>query len=434
MNVKKILSIMLICLTLLSFASCGEKNNAQEITTEQGSADSSENTSGAADTTEKPEIAYYVRFRTDGYYLDRKPEYLKYSDLDAAKRYCDENAAYGCAVCDKEGNWLYSSIGEPASEILYQAKLVCDFIRDDGFTYGNAPINPAFDWSAHIVSCDRLVDWVLYRVGFTDQPYQSGKCVSGPWLGDWCRDQGFQKITKLEDVKAGDIVFVNPNSNGDPLHVFICAGGSDGQYLRYDAGSDTRIQSTQPSREAINNFIYAYRATAMPAHSGVEYAEITEVPKFNPDEKFIAYFTDDFEGPLRWGVLHDISGISVTRGELKLTCGGGDPYIVFNGSLNIACADADTLRVRIKNGTSSNVFQVFFITDGTPDYCAEAMVSVKLVQTRVKDFTEAEWEELEIDMSSCELWKGTLKGLRIDPVAWKGDVRIDSVSLGKISE
>lgn len=163
--------------------------------------------------------------------------------------------------------------------LMAEAQKVTDYMRANKFKYGDAKINPAYNWGAldvskainpseKIVSCDRLIDWILYRVGFTDQMYTQGMTVGN--LDEWCEEYGFKKITNVNSLQAGDIVFVNPHPGGWAKHVFMCASskGSDGKWLRYDAGSDARITGTtgtevkrgkQPFREGISQFMYAYR-------------------------------------------------------------------------------------------------------------------------------------------------------------------------------
>ena len=81
---------------------------------------------------------------------------------------------------------------------------------------------------------------------------------------------GFTKVTSLSALKAGDIVYVGytgsfaPAYSNYPRHVFIIASDYNGGYsYRYDAGSDSRIRSVQPSYETIdkstNQFRFAYR-------------------------------------------------------------------------------------------------------------------------------------------------------------------------------
>ncbi|MCQ2430828.1 MAG: alpha-galactosidase [Clostridia bacterium] len=154
-----------------------------------------------------------------------------------------------------------------AARVLEEAQWVCDYVRDHGFSYGDAPINPAIDCTAGIVSCDRMVGWVLYRLGWTDQPRVQGLCVSGPGLGDWCADHGFARIDSIDDLQPGDIVFTNPIPPANcPGHTFIHAGAAeDGLSYRYDCGKVERIRSTQPSLEPVTGFMYAYRP-AEPKH------------------------------------------------------------------------------------------------------------------------------------------------------------------------
>ena len=86
-------------------------------------------------------------------------------------------------------------------------------------------------------------------------------------LVDWCQEMGFEKITNVNDLQAGDIIFVRPHADGGPQHVFMLASDvKNGSALRYDHGSDSRIMSTQPTTEPISYgdapFMYAYRPVA----------------------------------------------------------------------------------------------------------------------------------------------------------------------------
>ena len=81
----------------------------------------------------------------------------------------------------------------------------------------------------------------------------------------WCEEMGFEKITNIEDLQAGDIIFVRPHADGGPQHTFMLASDyKDGSALRYDHGSDSRIMNKkQPTKEPISYgdapFMYAYR-------------------------------------------------------------------------------------------------------------------------------------------------------------------------------
>ncbi len=159
------------------------------------------------------------------------------------------------------------------SRILREAKWVTDYVRDNNFKYGDAPMNPAIDHDAKLVSCDRLVDWVMYRVGFTDQVERQGMVVyhateKARDLPGWCELQGFARIEDVDRLEPGDIVFVRPGTSSAgvvyPQHTFLFAGyaegaGDDRLSFRYDCGKNERIQSIQPSCEPLCDFMFAYR-------------------------------------------------------------------------------------------------------------------------------------------------------------------------------
>ncbi len=153
------------------------------------------------------------------------------------------------------------------NKLLSEAKSVTDYARSNDFIYGDAPINPAINHDARIVSCDRCVGWFLYNMGYTDQPYVQGVVVSK--FPAWCEQHGFKKITSPSQLKAGDVVFVNPDANGLPGHVYLLGNPrGNGMWERYDCGSIYRIRltnqysnySSQPFVEGIESFMYADRA------------------------------------------------------------------------------------------------------------------------------------------------------------------------------
>ncbi len=212
--------------------------------------------------TEPKPVIYYIC--TDP--KDPKGSSFKSTDtLDAAIPYCDRSAHLGYRVVTDQGETVYTPYTELQCDILRECKWVTDYVRDNAFVYGDAPVNPAINHRAKKVSCDRFVCWALYRVGFTDQPRDQGVVVSV--MADWCERNGFERIDREEDLQPGDIVLVKYNGSW-PAHTFIHAGDArtDGQYYRYDCGSNTRIQSTQPSTEPIYEFWRAYRAVADSPH------------------------------------------------------------------------------------------------------------------------------------------------------------------------
>lgn len=207
-----------------------------------------------------------------------------YSSLDSAKAVANQKVQLGYVVYDSTGKLVYTpATSLNASKILWEAKGVADYMRNNKWVYGNATKNPYYDKSEKIVSCDRFVGWSLGNAGYVNgQPSRSGLNLYGQNLDagqgsleKFCKDNGFTKITSVNQVKAGDIVFVGYSTvhtvlsatmRQYPQHVYIAASNYDanGQSYRYDAGSLTRIRSTQPSYEPVNyssnQFRFAYRA------------------------------------------------------------------------------------------------------------------------------------------------------------------------------
>ncbi|MBE6733770.1 MAG: hypothetical protein E7563_00305 [Ruminococcaceae bacterium] len=210
-----------------------------------------------------------------------------YTSLESAKSAANSRVHMGYVVYDSTGKFVYTpATSLNASKILWEAKIVADYQRDNGWTYGNASKNPYYDKSQKIVSCDRYVGWVMGNAGYiSGQPATSGLNLYGHKadMGEGCletflKQHGFTKITDINQVQAGDVVFVGYSTAHTslsqemrqyPQHVFIAASGylaGGGQTYRYDAGSNNRIRSNQPSYEPLsysaNPFRFAYRAPA----------------------------------------------------------------------------------------------------------------------------------------------------------------------------
>ena len=197
--------------------------------------------------------------------------------LEEAIESCDKYAKYGYRVANEKGEIVYAPYSVLQCNLLREGYYIVNYARVEKFKYGDSCTNPGINHRPHYTSCDRLVDWILYRAGFTDQPLVQGKVVTN--LPEWCEQMGFEKITREEDLQAGDIIFVRPSSNGLPLHTFMLASDyKNGSALRYDHGSDTRIMNKkQPTKEPISYgdapFMYAYRPVVT-EENNIYYAEI----------------------------------------------------------------------------------------------------------------------------------------------------------------
>ena len=218
------------------------------------------------EVTPAPEVekGYYVCLYEDRLHIPEDNVLGNaYSSLDSAIKRCDRQKQFGYRVANEKGEIVYTPYSLLQCNLLREGKYVTEYAKAERFKYGDSCTNPGINHRPHRTSCDRLVDWVLYRAGFTDQPIIQGCVVSN--LYSWCQDMGFIKITRIEDLQAGDIIFVNPHPvDGGPMHVFMLAEDArNGQALRYDHGSDSRIMSVQPTLEPISYenapFLFAYR-------------------------------------------------------------------------------------------------------------------------------------------------------------------------------
>ena len=201
-----------------------------------------------------------------------------FTSLQGAMRRCDREKQYGYRVANEKGEVVYTPYSLLQCNLLREGKYITEYAKAERFKYGDSCTNPGINHRPHRTSCDRLVDWILYRAGFTDQPLVQGCVVAN--LHEWCRKMGFEKITRIEDLQAGDIIFVRPSADGGPEHVFmLAADAKDGQALRYDHGSDTRIMSNQPTQEPISYgdapFLFAYRPVVT-QENNIYYQELYE--------------------------------------------------------------------------------------------------------------------------------------------------------------
>lgn len=150
-------------------------------------------------------------------------------------------------------------LNKTVEQFLAMAKRVATNNKKRGFTYGDAACLPSISHEDKCTSCDRFVDQVLWNSGFRDVGNRSVTDVA-----KFAASKGAIKITSVDQLKAGDIVF----SNVAGAHVFILGNKvSDGVWERYDSGSKDRIQlsgpyagySSQPFKEGVPAFQYAYR-------------------------------------------------------------------------------------------------------------------------------------------------------------------------------
>ena len=136
---------------------------------------------------------------------------------------------------------------------------VYETANDNKYRYGDSHATPPT--SDKIISCDRLIAKALWDLGFTDQPV-STKTTSGITVGNidtYLRRYGFEKSVSSKDVTYGSVVAVG--DSGNCTHVFVAVSDVfDGIVVKFDAGSQTRLESAQPFFETWDSarFIACY--------------------------------------------------------------------------------------------------------------------------------------------------------------------------------
>lgn len=130
---------------------------------------------------------------------------------------------------------------------LNEVKKVADTARTNKWTYGNSTTNkPCEDKK---ISCDRLVARALYNLGCTTQPKGGITCGH---METYLPMFGFTKVTKKSQIKPGAVVAVKKKTQSFINHVFVVKSynATNDTCVKYDTGSQTRIQTVQPFKNA----------------------------------------------------------------------------------------------------------------------------------------------------------------------------------------
>lgn len=135
------------------------------------------------------------------------------------------------------------------------------------------------------------------------------------------------------------------------------------------------------------------------------------------------HFHVDKEG---WTAPHDIAGFAYQIGGYAGgTIAGGDPYVVSPDQLSVDLSAAKTVKIRMKNGSTSALGEIYFTTEADTAWNDTKHAAFKLVPD------DANYTEYVVDMSAVPGWSGRLKQLRIDPGngVGAGSFSIDYVSV-----
>lgn len=121
-----------------------------------------------------------------------------------------------------------------------------------------------------------------------------------------------------------------------------------------------------------------------------------------------------------WSMGNQLTN-TVADGALQLTSSGTDPYFFSPSGLSLLDpALYRYVRIRMKNGTSSTVGQIYFTTQASGSWS----------ESKSKAFTIAAnsgYTDYVVDMGTNANWTGTVTRLRVDPINAAGTASMDYI-------
>jgi hypothetical protein len=130
----------------------------------------------------------------------------------------------------------------------------------------------------------------------------------------------------------------------------------------------------------------------------------------------------DYEG---WAFTNNVGGpnpITVENGILDCDSDGNDPFI-HSPNILVDSSVNKYVVVGMKNGTSSNIAQIFWITDLDQVWESNKSAAVSIVpnDTVIREYV--------FDLTANAYWANTITQIRLDPVTTSGDIDIDYIYL-----
>jgi alpha-L-rhamnosidase len=122
----------------------------------------------------------------------------------------------------------------------------------------------------------------------------------------------------------------------------------------------------------------------------------------------------DAEG---WAPGNHLSDFTVAGGVLATTSLGGDPYMTGPGGLEIDASGGATVAVTMEVPADGEA-QVFWTTAAEPAFSEGKSAKFGVAAGGMRTY-----------LVPVPAFDGTLTGLRLDPLAGEGDIRIDSIRI-----
>ncbi len=124
-----------------------------------------------------------------------------------------------------------------------------------------------------------------------------------------------------------------------------------------------------------------------------------------------------------WNLYNSLTG-NTSGGYLNLTITGGDSFMISPDNLNFDATTLKSIHVKMKNNTAETVASIYFTR-------SDATWSGTLAKSFNIKPNDSGYTEYMIDMGGHAEWKGTIKQIRIDPLASlsAGTVNIDFIKI-----
>ena len=125
-----------------------------------------------------------------------------------------------------------------------------------------------------------------------------------------------------------------------------------------------------------------------------------------------------------WTLTNNING-SVANSIYTLNITGSDPYMHSPDNLSMDASQYKYIRVRMKNATSGNGAQFYWITESDSVWNTAKHVDFAVVANDSKQ------REYVVDLSGVGTWSGTIRQIRFDPPGSSGVVELDYIKIEK---
>ena len=151
--------------------------------------------------------------------------------------------------------------------------------------------------------------------------------------------------------------------------------------------------------------------------------ETTAPPVYVDTEVWVLDFSKEADSDTPPFSPNQIDDLRIEGGLLKGTSTGGDPFLRYTGSDDLALntQEINVVQIKLMNYTDSYDMQFFFTT---PNVDWSEGASVKYYLDYGSDEDDNQWNIIEIDPFESGDWVDTMKSFRIDPFCTSGDFEI----------